>query len=368
MSRAIINESVMHKTRAANATVTPAVRRLTFVAPRHREGVDWPWISRVGPMRRFRFKPVYIENTCERLPKATRADVQWQYLRAMREISKADLAFLFSTDIGIGMTAWPSRLWRQPTRVYVGFTQDGDWPMHKVDRLGFALRQVQAVTVFSGEERRLYINRYGLERSRVHVVPIHTDETQGYSQYSDVSPVAGPYVLSMGSPNRRFMPVARACRALKIPLIIITRPTHANDSLHDLADMGATIITNAGKQQALTYLKHARLGAMVFQTPALPGAFTTLIHAMYLRTPCVASACLGISDYVVDGSTGFVVPHGDEDSLAAAIGRLWNDAALAERFADAGLDRAQRNFSLEAAAQRFHDLTEQLLRQDASAN
>lgn len=335
----------------------------SFVAPRHPDGSDWPWISRIGPMRRHRFTPIYIENTFNRVPRATRFYVRWQYLRAMRAIRRTELAFLFSTEIGVGMTSWPSKLLHQPKRIYVGFTQDGPWPQPKIDRLSRALRQCDAVTVFSEDERRLYLQRYALNSARVHLIPIHTDETQGYKQYSDARPIEAPYVLSLGSPNRRFTPIARACAALKIPLVIITRAWHKNDSLAELADLGATIITDADKMKSLTYLKHAKFAAMCFETPELPGAFTTLIHAMFMRTPSVVTSCLGISDYIVDGENGIVTPHGDDAALQRAIDQLWNQPGFAERFAQAGYARAVRLFSLEAAAEQFDALAENVLRQ-----
>lgn len=336
-------------------------RAFAFVAPRHLDGSDWPWLSQIGPMRRHRFKAVYIQNNLKRFQKATRPYIRWQYVRAMRAIQDSELAFMFSTDISMGMTQWPSRLFRQPKRIYVGFTQDGPWDQKKLDRIGRALRQFDAVTVFSEDERQLYIKRYSVDPSRLVLIPIHTDETEGYPQYPDTRPREAPYVLSLGSPNRRFTPIARACHALGVPLVIITRPWHSNDSLDELAKLGATIITDADKMKSLTYLKHAKFMVMSFQTPELPGAFTTLIHGMFMRTPSVVTSCLGIGDYVVDGQTGYVTPHGDEAALKAAIERLWNDDALVDRFAHAGYERAEANYSLEAAAVSFESLAQRVL-------
>jgi glycosyltransferase involved in cell wall biosynthesis len=142
-----------------------------------------------------------------------------------------------------------------------------------------------------------------LDPQRVHVIPIHTDELQGYRQYADQRPIEQPYVLSMGSPNRRFTSVARACADLKVPLVIITRPWHRHDSLDELASLGATIITDADKLKSLTYLKHAKFMVMDFESAELPGAFTTIIHGMFMNTPSVATNCLGMSEYVIDGGT-----------------------------------------------------------------
>jgi len=336
-------------------------RSLAFAAPRHADGSDWPWLSRIEPLCRHRFAAHYIENTFVPLPKATGLSIAWQHLRTAQRIRSSDLAFLFSTDIGYGLTHLPARLLKGPPLVYVGFTQDGPWPTKKVAGLSRALRRCAAVTVFSDDERQLYLDRYQLDPSRVHVIPLHTDETANYQQYQGDSPRAEPYVLSLGSPNRRFTPIARACRSLGVPLVIITRPTHKLDSLEELKSLGAEVITNADKSRSLNYLKHACFSVMGFDQPQLPGAFTTLIHGMFLGTPSIVTSCLGINDYVVNDVNGVVVPHGQDDALHQSIATLWKDQESQERFRIAGHERAFRLHSLESAAVSFDRLVNQVL-------
>ncbi len=325
-------------------------------------------------MRKHHWSASYIEHTFTRGgrfgEKLSKPWVRWQFARAMRRIAapRCDLAFFFSTDINLGMTGWPSGLFRQPRRIYVGFTQDGVWPQTKIDALARAMRQLDAVTVFSEDERQLYLSRYDLAPQRTHLIPIHTDETGDYSQYPDQLPADAPhgikkgqFVLSLGSPNRRFTPIARACQHLKIPLLIITRPWHKNDSLDELAKADATIITNADKMKSLTYMRCARAAVMAFETDQLPGAFTTLIHGMFMRTASVVTSCLGMSDYIVQGENGLITPHGDEDALRSAIERIWNEPGLAARMGDAGFQRAQRLYSLEAAATAHEALAQHVM-------
>jgi glycosyltransferase involved in cell wall biosynthesis len=350
-----------------------AAYNFAFVAPRHADGSAWPWLSQIGPMRKHHWAAHYIEHTYSRWgrrgEKFSRPYVRWQYIRAMRRIARADLAFLFSTDINLGMTAWPSRLMRTPRRVYVGFTQDGIWLQAKIDALARTMQQLDAVTVFSEDERQLYVQRYGLEASRTYLIPIHTDEVGDYAQYPDTLPADAPasmrkgqYVLSLGSPNRRFMPIARACQQLKVPLVIITRPWHKNDSLEELAKMGATVITNADKLKSLTYLRCAKAAVMAFDTDQLPGAFTTLIHGMFMKTPSVVTSCLGMGDYVVSGDNGLVTPHGDDEALREAIARMWSEPGLATRMGEAGYARAKRLYSLEAAATMHEALAQRVMK------
>ena len=69
--------------------------------------------------------------------------------------------------------------------------------------------------------------------------------------------------------------------------------------------------------------------ADVFVLPSLfEGTPLTLIEAMWSGLPVVTTATAGMKDVVSDGRTGLLVPPGDAGALAAAIGRLTNDADL----------------------------------------
>jgi len=79
-----------------------------------------------------------------------------------------------------------------------------------------------------------------------------------------------------------------------------------------------------------------------------------LLEAMRAALPVVASDLRGSGvTYVVrDGETGLLVPPGDADTLAAALRRLAQDAALRQRLGAAGRQRWLNEFTLERAAQR----------------
>jgi glycosyltransferase involved in cell wall biosynthesis len=63
----------------------------------------------------------------------------------------------------------------------------------------------------------------------------------------------------------------------------------------------------------------------------------------------VAAAVGGLNDAVDDGVTGLLVPPRDVAALRLALERLLADAPLRARFGEAARDKAQREFSLEAA-------------------
>ena len=54
----------------------------------------------------------------------------------------------------------------------------------------------------------------------------------------------------------------------------------------------------------------------------------TLLEALALERPVVATSVGGIPEIVVDGETGILAPAGDPDALAAAVLRLLKDREL----------------------------------------
>ena len=82
----------------------------------------------------------------------------------------------------------------------------------------------------------------------------------------------------------------------------------------------------------------------------------TILEAMALSRPVVASNVGGIPEMVEDGRTGLLVPPRDRDALAAAITRLLLDHPLADMLARAGHDLVHERFCLELMVRAIEDL------------
>ena len=61
----------------------------------------------------------------------------------------------------------------------------------------------------------------------------------------------------------------------------------------------------------------------------------TVVEALAVGTPVIATAVGGVPELVRDGENGLLVPAGDADALAAAIRRLIDEPGLRERLAAA---------------------------------
>ena len=91
-----------------------------------------------------------------------------------------------------------------------------------------------------------------------------------------------------------------------------------------------------------------RAWALVFASPKEGWGITNL-EAAACGTPVVASNSPGIRESVHDGETGYLVPHGDVDAMAAAMGRLAGDSSLVARLG-AQARKFAETFTWERAA------------------
>ncbi|MEU7719015.1 glycogen synthase [Streptomyces tibetensis] len=89
------------------------------------------------------------------------------------------------------------------------------------------------------------------------------------------------------------------------------------------------------------------------------------LEAMACGTPVVASAVGGIPEVVDDGTTGLLVPPGDdfEAGLARAMDTVLGDPVAARRMGEAGRERAVGEFGWDAVARRTVRLYEEIVKQ-----
>lgn len=100
----------------------------------------------------------------------------------------------------------------------------------------------------------------------------------------------------------------------------------------------------------------------VFAAPSLHGESfgVVLLEAMAAGAAVVASDLDGYRNVATDGVDALLVPPGDPVALAAAIGRLVDDAELRARLVAAGYERAAR-FSMRRLAELYVERYERLV-------
>jgi glycosyltransferase involved in cell wall biosynthesis len=91
------------------------------------------------------------------------------------------------------------------------------------------------------------------------------------------------------------------------------------------------------------------------------GMSNALLEYMAAGRPVVATAVGGTPDLIEDGAQGLLVPPGNAEALAAAIGRLLRQPELALRLGAAARRRAQQRYSRAAMVRRFEEFYARLV-------
>ncbi|MBN1345058.1 MAG: glycosyltransferase family 4 protein [Phycisphaerae bacterium] len=101
--------------------------------------------------------------------------------------------------------------------------------------------------------------------------------------------------------------------------------------------------------------------ADVFCLPSrMEGMPNVLLEASAARVPIVATRVGGVPELIADNVTGLLVPPGNADALAGAIGRLIEDPSLRDRLGQAARRQVEQEFSVSAVAEKYQALHESL--------
>jgi len=99
--------------------------------------------------------------------------------------------------------------------------------------------------------------------------------------------------------------------------------------------------------------------AEVYVQPSVPGHGEwmprTILEAMAMRLPVVASEMAGIPDVVEDARSGELVPPGNEDALAGALAGLLDDPARRRRLGDEGRRLVEEVYGWDVSFERYRE-------------
>ena len=109
---------------------------------------------------------------------------------------------------------------------------------------------------------------------------------------------------------------------------------------------------------AARYLSSISVLAMPSLTEGMP---ITLLEAMRAGIPIVASKVGGIPHVLMDEKSALLVPPGDPDDLAHAIGRLYDQPAMGQALAGEARLEFQRRYTSEQMALGYQGIYEKVL-------
>lgn len=110
-------------------------------------------------------------------------------------------------------------------------------------------------------------------------------------------------------------------------------------------------------------------GLHLFALPSLAeGISNSILEAMASALPVIATAVGGNADLVVQGKTGLMVAPANPQAMALRLVELASNPDRARHMGQAGRQRVQANFSMQAMVSTYQSIYDQQLRRRGSAH
>ena len=164
----------------------------------------------------------------------------------------------------------------------------------------------------------------------------------------------GGYVLAVGrlSPEKCLedLIVAHAEATPDLRLVLVGDTSYTDEYIARLRSLAGPRVVFPGYLQGEA-LEELYSNALLYAIPSeIEGLSLSLLEAMALRCPVVASDIPGNREALGDPPAGLTFPARDQAALAATLRKLADDALLRERLANAAAARVHDAFDWDAIA------------------
>ncbi|CAN5651983.1 glycosyltransferase family 4 protein [soil metagenome] len=186
-------------------------------------------------------------------------------------------------------------------------------------------RQVDAIVVFSENQRATLSTLLGYPAERIHVIRfgVDLDELRGRPTTD------GTAVVAIGRDlGRDWHTLAEAATGTGWDVELVTRPQQVAD-----VDLPSEVRLSSPLDRAAYLDLLAGSGVVVIPTEVreYPTGQTVLLEAMALGKACVVTSTPAMREYVEDGVTALLVEPHDPAALQSAVEELRSDPALRAR-------------------------------------
>ena len=313
-------------------------------APFFQDGHE-QWLDDFTSGRRHRFRkiPNYIVKSHDWHGRAGRATPlaewghKWKQMRAASNDADGILTVFPPLALLAGIQ---NRLFLKNSKPIVAWCYNvGSLPSGYRQKIAqMAMKNVDCIVVHSAAEVSLIADWLDMPTDRVRFVPLQIGEIAIEASEDKES----PFILAMGSANRDYATLFEAVRRINLPTLVVASPR----ALAGLTPPSCVQIKhNLSLQECRVLAQRARVSVVPLVNTVTASGQVTVIEAMRMMRPVIATKCVGTADYIIDGQTGLLVNSSDPSDLARALQKLWDDATLRRRLACNGSRFAQETLS-----------------------
>jgi glycosyltransferase involved in cell wall biosynthesis len=214
------------------------------------------------------------------------------------------------------------------------------------------LKYVDHITVPSAWEASFYSRKLGLPQSKFSVCHLGAYDRRSATSSErapEVEPPETRYLFSGGRTDRDYATLLSAVAGTGIKTHVNTRPYIVRGlnipnevSLNDLMS----------GEEYVDAVTHASIVVVPLKAVDHAAGLSLILDAMMFGRPVICSDVPAAREYVIDSTTGILVPPGDVDALRKTIRSLASDPALCDHLGRAARTLYEERFTFAAFAQR----------------
>ncbi|WP_375770451.1 glycosyltransferase family 4 protein [Archangium gephyra] len=323
------------------------------------------WLGEFLPPERFECSYVGLDERVDSTRMRTPGKKWWQLfrlaLKARRHLARHPQDLLVTAFPQVGFTVGLVNLLsfaRLPHVVwYFNCGHEYQGPRKWLSRVAY--RSVHRFIVYTMHERSVYARVFALPESRFHFThltgpELKAGEFRGARERFGLAP---RYIAALGSSGRDYDTLFRAVEGLPVQLVVVAHPSALPSGP---VPPNIKVMTSIPQEDYLRVIAEAELVAIPVNNRETASGQMTLIQAMSLGVPVVATRCIGTEDYIRHGENGWFVQMGDVEHWRRTLRSLLDDPEARRRSATEALRFAQERLTDRAGAQVLADLAGEL--------
>ncbi|MDB6016448.1 MAG: hypothetical protein JWR19_937 [Pedosphaera sp.] len=220
-------------------------------------------------------------------------------------------------------------------------------------------RHIERFIVYSNAEKRNYAKWFNLPEERFRFTYLTGPELSRKKYHGAKARYGLPdrYIASLGSSGRDFKTLFAAAASLGVATVVVS---HRYALAGLTVPPSVTVLESVPQEDFLAVIAEADLVVLALDNVETASGQMTLIQAMGLGVPVVATRCIGTEDYIRDGVNGYLVPMGDVARLHDTMKRLVDQPGLRARAAESALTFARQNFYDAAGARVLENICSEI--------